>query len=571
MVWLPGLLRPQGEPVAVEVTEVLPLQIRVPEQLYLARSRGIEGGSSSEPGAAGQAGAPGSTASAVTEPTDPGSGSPQPRRGGGSPPVPQPFQLPDIPRTPDTVQTVLQPASPPDLAPPEDMQWANLLLWAAAPMLAPPERERFVPPTPGSRTPPTTPLISDAPPVLEMPNRELDAGELRMASSPMLEPPELPVRPASVTPLRTFVPPEIERPEPSAILDLIEGVPTNLLAVSPDPAPMPEFLEVYAGNVLSDVVPPAAMEQPGTEFSTTPGQPGSGGGEGDEPGQPDGNPEGLVAGVRTDASGVGGGGAGGAGGNTGAGFGDSEATGSGRGSGGGTGVGIGTGSGAGGTGTGQGGGGVVISGGGLGPGYGRGRGSGTGAGAGSGLGGGGGTGVVSLGGPGPGPGRGSGAPIRMEHPTDLSFDVVVVGSSAADGIPGSAGVLSGKPVYSVYLRVGGPREWMLQYCIPNQGGEADVLDGNAITITNPTPVQAPHPRLTVVPPPSLLPPGRRVMVHGYLAKSGSFRDLRVLGDESGEIGSLLIPLLEEWTLVPASRDGVPVEVELLLVIPPYLA
>ena len=38
-----------------------------------------------------------------------------------------------------------------------------------------------------------------------------------------------------------------------------------------------------------------------------------------------------------------------------------------------------------------------------------------------------------------------------------------------------------------------------------------------------------------------------------------------------KIEPLLIPLLEEWTLVPATRDGVPVEVELLLVIPPYLA
>ena len=61
------------------------------------------------------------------------------------------------------------------------------------------------------------------------------------------------------------------------------------------------------------------------------------------------------------------------------------------------------------------------------------------------------------------------------------------------------------------------------------------------------------------------------MVHGYLGTTGSFRDLRVLGDVGGEIGSLLIPLLEEWTLAPASRDGVPVEIELLLVIPPYLA
>jgi hypothetical protein len=157
---------------------------------------------------------------------------------------------------------------------------------------------------------------------------------------------------------------------------------------------------------------------------------------------------------------------------------------------------------------------------------------------------------------------------RIEHPISGVFDVVVIGSSVMDGAPGSAGILSGKPVYTVYLQVGTPKEWMLQYCIPNLSQDP-VVSGSVVTIGNPSPVRAPYPRMTVVPPPSLLLADRSVMIHGYLDDSGHFEDLRLLGQDGSEIEPNVIPFLEQWTFRPATRDGMPVQIEVLLVIPPF--
>ena len=49
------------------------------------------------------------------------------------------------------------------------------------------------------------------------------------------------------------------------------------------------------------------------------------------------------------------------------------------------------------------------------------------------------------------------APTRIVNPAGGVFDVVVQ-SAGTEGFPESAGVLSGKPVYSAYVRVGGGRD-----------------------------------------------------------------------------------------------------------------
>src|ERR1017187_7933662 len=47
-----------------------------------------------------------------------------------------------------------------------------------------------------------------------------------------------------------------------------------------------------------------------------------------------------------------------------------------------------------------------------------------------------------------------------------NFDVVILQSVARDDMPDVGGNLSGNPVYTVYLKVGDEREWLLEYCIP---------------------------------------------------------------------------------------------------------
>lgn len=159
--------------------------------------------------------------------------------------------------------------------------------------------------------------------------------------------------------------------------------------------------------------------------------------------------------------------------------------------------------------------------------------------------------------------------IRIEHPSNAQFDVVVMQSSADEGFPESAGVLSGQPVYTVYLQVGAPRAWLLQYCIPKDTGPVTKVVGGAVYIGKATPVKAPFPLVTVLPPATMMPRSSYIMVHGFVDKAGKFKDMNVLRAPADQIRELLIPQLTEWVFRPATRDGIPVLVEVLLAIPPH--
>jgi hypothetical protein len=155
---------------------------------------------------------------------------------------------------------------------------------------------------------------------------------------------------------------------------------------------------------------------------------------------------------------------------------------------------------------------------------------------------------------------------RVEHPASGVFDVVVH-SADADGLPESAGVLTGRPVYSVYLNVGGPREWLLQYCVP--GGEVQTVGvaGGVVRLASPSPLVAPYPRVTFRPPMKARPGVPYVVVHGFLEVSGRLENLRVLGAGGAEEAPSLLPVLQQWELRPATQDGRAVRVEVLLAIP----
>jgi hypothetical protein len=160
------------------------------------------------------------------------------------------------------------------------------------------------------------------------------------------------------------------------------------------------------------------------------------------------------------------------------------------------------------------------------------------------------------------------APIRIEHPSNGVYDIVVVQSSSQGAFPESAGALTGRPVFTVYLQVGAPKSWIMQYCVPREVDAGPRIAGGAVYIGNATPLKAPFPLLTVLPPVTMLPRTSYIMVHGFLDKSGLFKDLTVLRAPDGGIAELLLPQLAQWVFRPATRDGVPVIVEVLLAIPP---
>lgn len=157
------------------------------------------------------------------------------------------------------------------------------------------------------------------------------------------------------------------------------------------------------------------------------------------------------------------------------------------------------------------------------------------------------------------------AVTTIVHPPDGVFDIVVQ-SSGVEGLPESAGVLSGKPVYSVYVRTGDSRDWILQYCIPAGEDQATQVSGPVVRLGTPSPLSAPYPRVTMRPPVRRRK-GGYLVVHGMVTAEGRFQDLRVLGAVESWEADAVIAVLGGWEFRPASRDRVSIRVETLLAIP----
>ncbi len=160
-------------------------------------------------------------------------------------------------------------------------------------------------------------------------------------------------------------------------------------------------------------------------------------------------------------------------------------------------------------------------------------------------------------------------PIRIEHPVSAAFDIVVTQSAADQAFPESANALSGQPVYTVYLQVGAPRAWILQYCVPKEVAAAPVMVAGAISISSPPPsVKAPFPLVTVLPPAAMLPRTGYIILQGFVDTAGRLRDLAVMRAPNPSIKDLIMPDLVKWQFRPAVRNGAPIAVEIVLAIPP---
>lgn len=160
-----------------------------------------------------------------------------------------------------------------------------------------------------------------------------------------------------------------------------------------------------------------------------------------------------------------------------------------------------------------------------------------------------------------------GLALRVVHPIGGVFDIVVQ-SGASEAMPDSAGILSGRPIYTVYLRVGAPKEWIMQYCLPNNMDAEVSGDGNILRLGTPAPLKAPFPRLTFRPLAEMFPKEGYVMVHGMIDENGRFKDLKTAGRADAKIGGMLLTFLEKWEFRPATRDEKPVAVEILIAVPP---
>jgi hypothetical protein len=162
----------------------------------------------------------------------------------------------------------------------------------------------------------------------------------------------------------------------------------------------------------------------------------------------------------------------------------------------------------------------------------------------------------------------SGTPLRILHPAGGTFDVVVVQTSSSETFPEGAEALSGRPIYTVYLQVGAPKEWIMQYCVPSMG--RPVQAGSLVSLGNPEPVAAPYPTVTVRPPEDWRHGSEYLLVHGFLDETGRLRDMKIVASQTpvAPTTDALLQYLPYWEFRPAVVDGRPVKVEVLLAVPP---
>lgn len=145
---------------------------------------------------------------------------------------------------------------------------------------------------------------------------------------------------------------------------------------------------------------------------------------------------------------------------------------------------------------------------------------------------------------------------RIDLPKEGKFGVVVLGSATAAAYPETVGALSGKVVYTVYLKVGLRKSWILQYCLAKgTSGQSTV------------PVEAPWPFLIMRPDEWSASDPDYIIMHGTLTAAGKFEHLAMVYPDELDKKELLLKSLKLWAFRPASRDGVPVSVEVLLIIP----
>ena len=145
---------------------------------------------------------------------------------------------------------------------------------------------------------------------------------------------------------------------------------------------------------------------------------------------------------------------------------------------------------------------------------------------------------------------------RIVQPANGKFAVVIQGSPDSTRYRESAGILGGKVVYTVYLRVGMRRNWILQYNTPRD--ETSVIGGDSI--------EAPWP-LVMMRPDQIGAQSTYVLVHGRVTAAGEFDQLSTVFPTDFAEKDLLLKSLKLWKFRPASRDGQAVTVEVLLIIP----
>jgi hypothetical protein len=149
--------------------------------------------------------------------------------------------------------------------------------------------------------------------------------------------------------------------------------------------------------------------------------------------------------------------------------------------------------------------------------------------------------------------------VHITLPKDGQFGMVVVGSSLAEDYPETVHLWRGRLAYTVYLRVGVSKNWILQYCLPPVQEVA-----SAGKVSRP---DAPWPY--DITRPSIDPDANTdaIMIHGFVNTSGRFEQLAVVFPTALAEAKFLLHALQQWQFRPSMQSGQATAVEVLLIIP----
>ncbi len=148
--------------------------------------------------------------------------------------------------------------------------------------------------------------------------------------------------------------------------------------------------------------------------------------------------------------------------------------------------------------------------------------------------------------------------------------VIIVQESGHDGGLEGAEMLSGRPVYTVYLDVpGSPSRWMMQYCLPDSRSRSfEAPAEGVIRILPRRRIEPPYPvqKASV----SFAAPERRVkrlVLYAMVNQRGEVENIKLVRGAGGEADHAAIAALQRWSFRPALQGEEPVTVEALFGIP----
>jgi hypothetical protein len=156
---------------------------------------------------------------------------------------------------------------------------------------------------------------------------------------------------------------------------------------------------------------------------------------------------------------------------------------------------------------------------------------------------------------------GSGNQISFTHlskPKTGQFGAILMGDSPEQDFPETADLWVGRNVFTVYVNVGTRNSWILQYSLPKSATPAQ-MQGK---LNAPYPYDLLRPNFS-----SSALNADDLLVHGFIDADGKLNHLSVEFPPDFTLAKLVMKALAQWQFRPATLNGSPTVVEILLIIP----